>query len=204
MGGGGGPPRRGAPRRLLAVLAVLAAAAAEARGTAGSQAPGAAAMGTGTPPSPSGTAFEETRLHVFTLDYPHVQIPFEITLWILLASLAKIGERGPRGLPCPGSPGPPRVPGEGSEAPGGGRGAGLPGSAMPLLSVMPRDGLVRRVWGGKVQVSSGYLQPAKARAGRIGKPRVQPGTAGCSLMALRPSERCFLPLKITPAIMTVS
>ncbi|RMC06637.1 hypothetical protein DUI87_16075 [Hirundo rustica rustica] len=48
-------------------------------------------MGTGTPPSPSGTAFEETRLHVFTLDYPHVQIPFEITLWILLASLAKIG-----------------------------------------------------------------------------------------------------------------
>ncbi|NP_001272864.1 sodium/hydrogen exchanger 2 precursor [Gallus gallus] len=91
MGGGGGPPRRGAPRRLLAVLAVLAAAAAEARGTAGSQAPGAAAMGTGTPPSPSGTAFEETRLHVFTLDYPHVQIPFEITLWILLASLAKIG-----------------------------------------------------------------------------------------------------------------
>ncbi|XP_075056300.1 sodium/hydrogen exchanger 2-like [Mixophyes fleayi] len=32
----------------------------------------------------------ETRLPVFTLDYPHVQIPFEITLWILLASLAKI------------------------------------------------------------------------------------------------------------------
>ncbi|XP_053164016.1 sodium/hydrogen exchanger 2 [Hemicordylus capensis] len=41
--------------------------------------------------APSGTPFEETRLHVFTLDYPHVQIPFEITLWILLASLAKIG-----------------------------------------------------------------------------------------------------------------
>ncbi|KAM9320019.1 sodium/hydrogen exchanger 2-like [Gastrophryne carolinensis] len=33
----------------------------------------------------------ETRLSVFTLDYPHVQLPFEITLWILLASLAKIG-----------------------------------------------------------------------------------------------------------------
>ncbi|XP_053311082.1 sodium/hydrogen exchanger 2-like [Spea bombifrons] len=33
----------------------------------------------------------ETRLSVFTLDYPHVQVPFEITLWILLASLAKIG-----------------------------------------------------------------------------------------------------------------
>ncbi|XP_078514129.1 sodium/hydrogen exchanger 2-like [Lissotriton helveticus] len=34
---------------------------------------------------------DEIRLPVFTLDYPHVQIPFEITLWILLASLAKIG-----------------------------------------------------------------------------------------------------------------
>ncbi|KAG8451852.1 hypothetical protein GDO86_003880 [Hymenochirus boettgeri] len=34
---------------------------------------------------------EDVRLSVFTLDYPHVQIPFEITLWILLASLAKIG-----------------------------------------------------------------------------------------------------------------
>jgi hypothetical protein len=51
------------------------------------------------PPSPASvvapgtTPFEESRLPVFTLDYPHVQIPFEITLWILLASLAKIGER---------------------------------------------------------------------------------------------------------------
>ncbi|CAM4390116.1 sodium/hydrogen exchanger 2 [Caretta caretta] len=45
----------------------------------------------GTPQPPSGTPFEETRVHIFTLDYPHVQIPFEITLWILLASLAKIG-----------------------------------------------------------------------------------------------------------------
>ncbi|XP_012875194.1 PREDICTED: sodium/hydrogen exchanger 2 [Dipodomys ordii] len=49
------------------------------------------------PPSPASvvapgtTPFEESRLPVFTLDYPHVQIPFEITLWILLASLAKIG-----------------------------------------------------------------------------------------------------------------
>ena len=34
--------------------------------------------------------FEESRLPVFNLDYPHVQIPFEITLWILLASLAKM------------------------------------------------------------------------------------------------------------------
>ncbi|XP_053563637.1 sodium/hydrogen exchanger 2 isoform X2 [Bombina bombina] len=33
----------------------------------------------------------ESRLPVFTLDYPHVKYPFEITLWILLASLAKIG-----------------------------------------------------------------------------------------------------------------
>lgn len=51
-----------------------------------------------SPPSPASvvapgtTPFEESRLPVFTLDYPHVQIPFEITLWILLASLAKIGE----------------------------------------------------------------------------------------------------------------
>ncbi|XP_051500138.1 sodium/hydrogen exchanger 2 isoform X2 [Apus apus] len=93
MGSRGGPPRPAAPLlpALVPVLAVLAAGAAEARATSESQLPGAAAMGTGTPPSPSGTAFEETRLHVFTLDYPHVQIPFEITLWILLASLAKIG-----------------------------------------------------------------------------------------------------------------
>ncbi|XP_010139853.1 PREDICTED: sodium/hydrogen exchanger 4 [Buceros rhinoceros silvestris] len=34
---------------------------------------------------------EDTRLHVFTLDYDYVQIPYEVTLWILLASLAKIG-----------------------------------------------------------------------------------------------------------------
>ncbi|XP_015266426.1 PREDICTED: sodium/hydrogen exchanger 2 isoform X1 [Gekko japonicus] len=45
----------------------------------------------GTVQAPCGTSLEETRLQVFTLDYLHVQIPFEITLWILLASLAKIG-----------------------------------------------------------------------------------------------------------------
>ncbi|XP_054831044.1 sodium/hydrogen exchanger 2 [Eublepharis macularius] len=45
----------------------------------------------GTLQVPGGTTLEETRLQVFTLDYLHVQIPFEITLWILLASLAKIG-----------------------------------------------------------------------------------------------------------------
>ncbi|KAL8190101.1 UNVERIFIED_CONTAM: hypothetical protein K2H54_040462 [Gekko kuhli] len=44
----------------------------------------------GTLQAPGGTPLEETRLQVFTLDYLHVQIPFEITLWILLASLAKI------------------------------------------------------------------------------------------------------------------
>ncbi|XP_078078935.1 sodium/hydrogen exchanger 2 [Mustelus asterias] len=36
-------------------------------------------------------ASQDERLSVFSLDYYHVQIPFEITLWILLASLAKIG-----------------------------------------------------------------------------------------------------------------
>lgn len=35
---------------------------------------------------------QETRLHVFTLDYDYVQIPYEVTLWILLASFAKIGK----------------------------------------------------------------------------------------------------------------
>lgn len=94
--GGGDPPGLCGPGlllRLVPVLAVLAAAgAAEQSAAAGSPAPDGTVMGSGTPPSPGGTASEETRLHVFTLDYPHVQIPFEITLWILLASLAKIGE----------------------------------------------------------------------------------------------------------------
>lgn len=35
---------------------------------------------------------ENTNLPVFTMDYPRIQLPFEITLWILLASFAKIGE----------------------------------------------------------------------------------------------------------------
>ncbi|XP_039175524.1 sodium/hydrogen exchanger 4 isoform X1 [Crotalus tigris] len=33
----------------------------------------------------------DERLHIFTLDYEYVEIPYEVTLWILLASLAKIG-----------------------------------------------------------------------------------------------------------------
>ena len=36
-------------------------------------------------------------ISVFTLDYDYVQIPYEVTLWILLASLAKIG-KGPKCL----------------------------------------------------------------------------------------------------------
>ncbi|XP_016062657.1 PREDICTED: sodium/hydrogen exchanger 4 [Miniopterus natalensis] len=36
---------------------------------------------------------------VFTLDYDYVQIPYEVTLWILLASLAKIGFHLYRRLP---------------------------------------------------------------------------------------------------------
>lgn len=35
---------------------------------------------------------QDTRLQVFTVDYDYVQIPYEVTLWILLASLAKIGK----------------------------------------------------------------------------------------------------------------
>lgn len=34
----------------------------------------------------------KTMLPVFTMDYPRIQIPFEITLWVLLASFAKIGK----------------------------------------------------------------------------------------------------------------
>ncbi|NXD67264.1 SL9A4 protein, partial [Eolophus roseicapillus] len=45
----------------------------------------------------------DTRLHVFTVDYGYVQIPYEVTLWILLACLAKIGfhlyHRLPRLMP---------------------------------------------------------------------------------------------------------
>ncbi|KAM4561178.1 sodium/hydrogen exchanger 2 [Fundulus diaphanus] len=34
---------------------------------------------------------ETPNLHVFSMDYPRIQIPFEITLWMLLASFTKIG-----------------------------------------------------------------------------------------------------------------
>lgn len=46
-------------------------------------------------PDPGPQAFpdaEKANLPVFTMDYPRIQIPFEITLWVLLASFAKIGE----------------------------------------------------------------------------------------------------------------
>ena len=35
---------------------------------------------------------DKANLPVFTMDYPRIQIPFEITLWVLLASFAKIGK----------------------------------------------------------------------------------------------------------------
>lgn len=34
----------------------------------------------------------DEEISVFALDYDYVQIPYEVTLWILLASLAKIGK----------------------------------------------------------------------------------------------------------------
>ncbi|CAL8266557.1 unnamed protein product [Lota lota] len=34
---------------------------------------------------------EKANMPVFTMDYPRIQVPFEITLWVLLASFAKIG-----------------------------------------------------------------------------------------------------------------
>ncbi|KAK6485397.1 sodium/hydrogen exchanger 2-like [Huso huso] len=51
---------------------------------------------TSSPGQPSNTvhkfpAPEKEYLPVFQINYPRIQIPFEITLWILLASLAKIG-----------------------------------------------------------------------------------------------------------------
>uniref|UniRef100_A0A2K6E287 Sodium/hydrogen exchanger n=1 Tax=Macaca nemestrina TaxID=9545 RepID=A0A2K6E287_MACNE len=41
----------------------------------------------------------DERISVFELDYDYVQIPYEVTLWILLASLAKIGFHLYRRLP---------------------------------------------------------------------------------------------------------
>uniref|UniRef100_A0A671Y8S3 Sodium/hydrogen exchanger n=1 Tax=Sparus aurata TaxID=8175 RepID=A0A671Y8S3_SPAAU len=40
---------------------------------------------------PVGTEGGLANLPVFTMDYPRIQVPFEFTLWILLASFAKIG-----------------------------------------------------------------------------------------------------------------
>lgn len=34
---------------------------------------------------------EKGKLPVFTMDYSRIQIPFEFTLWVLLASFSKIG-----------------------------------------------------------------------------------------------------------------
>ena len=36
---------------------------------------------------------EKSNLPVFSMNYARVQLPFEITLWVLLASFAKIGEQ---------------------------------------------------------------------------------------------------------------
>lgn len=36
---------------------------------------------------------EKTTFPMFVVNYPYVQIPFEITLWVLLASFAKIGKQ---------------------------------------------------------------------------------------------------------------
>lgn len=46
--------------------------------------------------SPKGDAHPDpgtSTLPLFTLNYPRIQIPLEITLWVLLASFAKIGEQ---------------------------------------------------------------------------------------------------------------
>ena len=40
----------------------------------------------------NGSTLHPETFQVFNVDYSHVQVPFEIVLWILLASLAKLGE----------------------------------------------------------------------------------------------------------------
>uniref|UniRef100_F6PHK7 Sodium/hydrogen exchanger n=1 Tax=Monodelphis domestica TaxID=13616 RepID=F6PHK7_MONDO len=56
--------------------------------------PGGQDHGSGWGPSDSTTDAKSSGIThplFFSLDYQHVQVPFEITLWIMLASLAKIG-----------------------------------------------------------------------------------------------------------------
>lgn len=56
-------------------------------GTSSSNLPQWNSKGDGHPDS------ETSNLPLFTLNYPRIQIPLEITLWVLLASFAKIGEQ---------------------------------------------------------------------------------------------------------------
>lgn len=54
----------------------------------------ASAASTNRPAQDGPQAFPEqsqATLPVFTMDYPRIQVPFEFTLWVLLASFAKIG-----------------------------------------------------------------------------------------------------------------
>ena len=61
---------------------------------------GAASSPDVTPPEHEGshkasdavTNFTKKAFPVLSLDYHHIQIPFEISLWVLLASLMKLGE----------------------------------------------------------------------------------------------------------------
>ncbi|XP_072477832.1 sodium/hydrogen exchanger 2 isoform X2 [Notamacropus eugenii] len=92
------PPPPAPPPRPLLLLSLLLQVAGPVSAFSENLLTAPGVMGTSPVPAspgsvvaPGTTPFEESRLPVFTLDYPHVQIPFEITLWILLASLAKIG-----------------------------------------------------------------------------------------------------------------
>lgn len=45
------------------------------------------------PDEPQASPVEDrANLPVFTMDYPRIQVPFEFTMWVLLASFAKIGK----------------------------------------------------------------------------------------------------------------
>ncbi|XP_004633319.2 sodium/hydrogen exchanger 4 [Octodon degus] len=89
------PPGPGSCRLLLLLLALASSEAAsdsnESANSTAQDAPSARLAASSREPA--------ERISVFELDYSYVQVPYEVTLWILLASLAKIGFHLYRRLP---------------------------------------------------------------------------------------------------------
>ncbi|XP_075418686.1 sodium/hydrogen exchanger 4 [Tenrec ecaudatus] len=78
------------PRNYLLLLIALQCSSA----SSGLKPPNASAQPTNNSPHArvaAASSQPDERVSVFSLDYDYVQIPYEVTLWILLASLAKIG-----------------------------------------------------------------------------------------------------------------